>query len=568
MSTTEVSLKTLSDDQMREALAKEPIPFNSGKQQAFFAHLLDADNGLFKQIHSFMTPDWFNQPNLAKLFTKLQKYYEESKFIPTLVEFRDSQALVERDLSATNQLRDFLDICATNKSQYRFEALRNELVPWMQSKVLHNALQKGLKEFNSSDWIAGVQVLKDSIVQFESINIDRDLSKKFSDVHEIVAEMSEDAMVPFGIGGIDNHLRPNCEKGGLRKGDTTLLIAPSNTGKTTVMLTVIAHNVKVDNRVFLMTHEDTDTNIRVRLTQSYLTLVDAAEVQKFVPGVSAARAEILAKILNRLGGTYHNLVAAYQERGSKNLPEWQLLTAALGHLDQYVKYVPYNSGTMEIEDVVPIINKAQQECIDKYGKGFDLYINDYPAKLQTRRSSKGGFEVRHTISYVYDVFVQLALQHKWHSLVAIQANREGSKITKNMSKGENRLVSHEDTSEAWGPVTTASNIITANVTPAGKRGGWMTFLLTKTRSAMTGVAITVRTAFTCAVTHSNALGWVSYSSDYEVSGVISTYLKAGANVALNSVDMAATRAIKIESDEDKSEISVNPEVQDGPKEAV
>lgn len=552
-------IKVESDSKMREALVDQVLPFNDAKQKAFFAYLLDPTNGLFKQVAPFMTADWFSHPDMAKLFNKLQKYSETTKFIPTLVEFRDSEALVSRDLSETNRLRDTLNICAENKTQYRYEALRGELVAWMQAKTLHTALRKSLKEYNNADWTAGIQVLKDSINQFDNINIDRDLSKKFSDVHEIVADMSETAMVPFGIGGIDKHLRPGCEKGGLRKGDTTLLIAPSNAGKTTVMLTTIAHNVRVENRVFLMTHEDTDTNIRVRLTQSYLCMMDAKEVMKFIPNVAAARAEILAQALNKMGSTYHTLVSYYQDHGQKDPVSWSLLSAALAHLDKWVKYVPYNSGTMEIEDVVPIINKAQQECIDTYGKGFDLFVNDYPAKLQTRRSSKGGYEVRHTISYVYDVFVQLALQYKWHSLVAIQANREGSKINKSMSKGENRLVSHEDVSEAWGPVTTASNIMTINRTPSGVREGRTTFFLTKTRSAMTGLAVSVRSDFGRAITHSDVLGWVSYCSDYEVAGVCHAHLKAGANVVITAAELIATRALRMESSEDKDEITVNPD---------
>ncbi len=541
----------VQNSRLVDTLANQTLPFLDKKQMAFLGHLFDESNGLFKQIHQLTTPDWFSHPEVGKVYKILLAYYEKYKVIPNHVEFRENEILVMREMSETNRLQNIINECVEWRSQFRIETLRAELVSWMQAKIVQQTFKDALKSYNEAKWEDAVGIFKDAVKSFQNVHIEKDLSKKFSAVEEIAVDMGPDGMVPFGLGGIDQHLRPDCPQGGLRKGDTTLLIAPSNVGKTTVMLCTIAHNIIADNFVFLMTHEDTDTNIRVRLTQAYLSLLTPEEVLKFAPELSPQRAEAVAAYLGTIGSNYQAVIKAFLDHGRVDVFGWKFLSAALERMDKYCQYIPYNRGNMEIEDIVPIITKTQEDWKAKHGRGFDLFVCDYPAKVQTRRSSKGGFDFRHIVSLVYDQYVQLALEHKWHSIVAIQTNREGSKINKGLSKGENRLVSHEDVSEAWGPITTASNIITINRTPSAQTAHRVTFYLTKTRSAMTGLAISCKSDFERAVSHSDKLGWVSYYSQYELNTVCDMTLTTGVCKALSSAEVVGYRHSK---DVDEKEV--------------
>jgi hypothetical protein len=89
---------------------------------------------------------------------------------------------------------------------------------------------------------------------------------------------------------------------------------------------------------------------------------------------------------------------------------------------------------------------------------------------------------------VYNYFSQIALEHNCHVLTAIQTNREGSKVNRKVGKGaESRFLTMEDVMESWGPMTTATNVISINRPPEAQARHVTGFCICKSRSSEVGV---------------------------------------------------------------------------------
>jgi hypothetical protein len=161
-----------------------------------------------------------------------------------------------------------------------------------------------------------------------------------------------------------------------------------------------------------------------------------------------------------------------------------------------------NKAGLTVEEVDTFLRRKIDEKRAKTGKGYDLLADDYPAKLYTAKAAKGHMAMRHINDIVYNYFVQWALEFKWHSLVAIQANREGARVNKKQRDGEDRLLTPEDVAEAYGPIQTATNVFTINRGPDEQRKGRTVFGLGKSRSSETGFAIVCQGDWGRSISHS------------------------------------------------------------------
>jgi hypothetical protein len=201
---------------------------------------------------------------------------------------------------------------------------------------------------------------------------------------------------------------------------------------------------------------------------------------------------------------------------------------------------------MNVEDISNIIERTQENWrnehrdADGQPKGYDLFVCDYPGVLSTRQNSRGNLQWRHVQQIVYDTFVQLALQHEWHSLVAIQTNRDASKINNHTSKGgERRFLTNEDVAETWGAIMSATTVFTVNRSPEAQAAGRVTFLISKSRSSSTGYAVTCYGNFKQGVSHANELGYLSYYGSSENKSLMDKYMAPGKTRALTVEETAA-----------------------------
>jgi hypothetical protein len=158
---------------------------------------------------------------------------------------------------------------------------------------------------------------------------------------------------------------------------------------------------------------------------------------------------------------------------------------------------------MTVEEVISTARTHNERLKNERGHGFRLFVDDYPAILNTDSTNNVRMERRQKDAYVYRYFVDYAGAEKMHALLAIQTNREGSKVNKRMGEHKNKrqLLTLEYVQEAYEVTNSATNIITLNRSPQDIVQDLVTFLICKSRSSETNVAITCRSNYRHARTH-------------------------------------------------------------------
>lgn len=280
----------------------------------------------------------------------------------------------------------------------------------------------------------------------------------------------------FGNVDIDNVLRPGSKlnftfedaqserinsmtKGSLQPGDLTVLIGATNTGKTTTIITIAVKNILMGKYVYLMSHEQDARQLKMRILTSMMKT------------------------------TSQDL--------SQNAPVNEDYKARLAHyekiLEKYLCYRHYaHAGGMYVEDVISIIQQAQDNLASKrlisegVSRGFDLVINDYPAKLKSRIMNRSqGWEEK---TYVYNEFLNLAQSYQFHVIAPAQSNRAGVAISRGNSN-DGRMLEVDDIGEAFGITTIAANVITVNRSASDMVNKRLRFYISKCRSPGKGTTI-------------------------------------------------------------------------------
>jgi hypothetical protein len=266
-------------------------------------------------------------------------------------------------------------------------------------------------------------------------------------------------------------------------GDTTIVVAPTNVGKSTSMITVLAANIRRGKSVLFLQHEDSESNIKLKVLCCLLQITRQGLFELYNSAEGTLRIENAQRMLAR-----------------------------------FFKHIRFVKAGGTVEDVEAIYRRKQDERIGKYGAPFALHVNDYPSKLTTSMARGGGWPKRTIDDYVYDYFVQLGGEYGTHNLLAIQTNREGAKINKDVSKDAKRLLVGEDVQESFGVPQKASNLVTINRDPTAKARGYVTFYWDKSRSSETGLAVVCKSAYERAITHGPDLGAFWYQGTNIVTG--------------------------------------------------
>jgi hypothetical protein len=310
-----------------------------------------------------------------------------------------------------------------------------------------------------------------------------------------------DNALTFGCSLFDRLLLSASRTGSLVRGDTTLLLAATGGGKTSVSFTVAAANMVRQHPVLIITHEQTESE----LWQKMLCILMRVSAEE--------------------------LMGAWQQpEVQEKLDMWS------EWLSRYVEFVHMPEVGVTVEEVVSVIRRKNEERRVATGKGFSLVIDDYPGCLTTSASGKS-WAKREIQDYVYDQMVQLAVESVkdgtdgFHMLVTIQGTREASKI----ASGENRntrILTKNDVAESFGPAKRATNVITINRPPEGIDAGWVSYHIDKSRSSSTGWVVTCRSAYQWGLTHAEDLGATCYRSQSTMADRIEGLLDRYRNQAI------------------------------------
>jgi hypothetical protein len=283
------------------------------------------------------------------------------------------------------------------------------------------------------------------------------------------------------------------------------------THNTTLMLTIARHAIYQGKKVLLITHEGKPTSIRRTILASMMGMNKRELLTMSASGT--------AKILDEV---------------SK-------------YIEDHMTYIHYSKALeMYVEDVVAEIRKRDSELRLKTGKGYDLIIDDYPAKLKSRVLSKQQVTSRVELAYIYDAFNMLASELKTHCLVAAQTNREGYKANRSASEGDMYL-DIDSISESYGIGQNIANMLSLNRSNNDKRLEILHLTVIKSRDNITHQTIHTRTDYGAGLTHGDSnmfdkfgsrcrpvghlIGYLDESSDVKKSEDVDAFIKSMENDA-------------------------------------
>ncbi len=332
-------------------LAQQTLAFTHIKQSAFLGFLFDESNGLYKHYASLMDASWFSSPEHQMVFKAFQDFVNTYKKLPTHVALKEDNLLLKKETPVVARIRATIDAAIADRSQFLVEQLINELEDWKNAKIFHKAFDTGVKAYNGGKFDECARIFKESIKTSSETSFIKSEVKKASDTQEILDAINGSATIPFGLRLIDNHLFEDNAKGGLQLGDQTLLMGSSNGGKTACILTTCIHNVRAENHTMLMTHEGTHQDIRQKYIRCYLTLMDIGEAQK-VMQCDENKAKAYVAFCRLAGSSRTMFTKALTEDLAR-------LTPFLAQIDKYLTYLPYHRAGMEVEKIIPIIERHQ-----------------------------------------------------------------------------------------------------------------------------------------------------------------------------------------------------------------
>lgn len=466
---------------------------NRERQSAVLGHLL-VNNQFFKQAVDRIEHSWFNDAIAGKVWQAKQNFWRKYKRIPSEVELEASEDFRLETQSGRNQMHARLVEARGMTVHYGLDALLDELTPWLHSRHFHEGITQAQVLFNAGDYPAAYARMEDKLKLIRSTSFEERAAFDFENYSQFFEQGTQElhGALSFGIDVMDRLLLPAAwengqQGGGLMRGDQTVLLAPTNVGKTTTMTTIGAHNVWHCKDTLFIAHEGTERDLVMKMWCSMLN-VNAAQVLEMYKTEDGRR----------------------------------VMDHALKFMTRYYRFVHMPRPGLTVEEVGSAIRRLNDERIAQFGKGFDLVINDYPSKLVSEGLRHGQFQKRNMDDFVYNYFVQLALDLNFHSLVAIQANRTGAKINRGHKGMEERLLVPEDVNEAYGPMQTATNVITINRPPWYETNGYVCFYVGKSRSNEKGWAVMCKSNYKNCITHSNGLGAIHYRGDVPLTDQVDT----------------------------------------------
>ena len=462
----------------------DTLPFSPPRQDALLGHLL-YDEKFFRQAKGRIEPNWFVDPYASKVWKAKTDFFTKYNRSPTVPELKEWQGFMAETQADRNKILGKINQAMIARESYGADSLATELTDWMHARIYATNVMKSQDLFNKQKFGEAYDLLKQMSKTIDTTSFMNDREASFDTFVQDFEEAEKDltSALTFGHSFVDHYLLPGSQHGGLLAGDTTVILAPTNVGKTTVSITMICHNLRKSKSVLFLAHEGTESDLKSKIWCS-LMRVSKAELLEFYK----------------------------TEEGSKRMQRFA------AHLQKYLTFVHYPRAGATIEEIESLIRRKQDERIAKYGTPYDIVVDDYPAKLTSIQARGGQWGKRNIDELVYGYFVALGLEYRSHMFLPVQTNRNGSKINKFGGEDDDkRLLVGEDVQESWGVITQATNVITLNRDPVAERLGYITFYIDKSRSNEKGFAVVCKTDYGRATTHDNTFGAVAYKGQQVIT---------------------------------------------------
>jgi len=478
------------------------LPFSVEKQRAVLGHIL-YDDRFFSTVILKIEPEWFGDAILCRIYDALKQWYVRWNKKPSINELLESRPITKLPTAEILQVQTTISYVATSRQTFDIEPLLSEMEIWLKARTIQSALPKAAAAFNSQKLDESIGIMNKMVKEYHDIRFLEDGQVSFYGYGaELMKEKQDSAgALTFGVTAMDRLLEPNGASGSLLPGHMTVLLAPTNVGKTSAMVTIACHNIFQGKSVLFIAHEGTPEELKGKFMRCITGMTHPEMFRAYTDPVLSAKMRGYEEILQR-----------------------------------FLVYKPMYKAGLTVEEVAATVETLQDQRRMNTGKGFDLLVDDYGAKLSCMANARGNMQPRQVQEEVYNQFVQMGLHHKFHVLTAIQTNREGSKLNNRIGnqKNETRLLHMEDVQETWGAMTAAAIVISLNRNAKDAELNKITYLICKSRGGETGWAIVCNTDYDRCRLHSNDLGAFSYRGTDSVGEVSSAIMSTWKNKVVTS----------------------------------
>jgi flagellar biosynthesis GTPase FlhF len=154
------------------------------------------------------------------------------------------------------QVRGRATSMATNRQNYDMPPLLKEMEIWLKARTIQGALPKAANAFNAQKLDESVSIMNKMVQDYNDLRFTGDKRLSFYNFGVELQKDKEDTSkaLTFGIGALDRILEPNGTAGCLMPGMMTVLLAPTNVGKTSTMVTIAVANIKAGKSVLFVFH--------------------------------------------------------------------------------------------------------------------------------------------------------------------------------------------------------------------------------------------------------------------------------------------------------------------------
>lgn len=477
-----------------EVSVKSPPGWRADKLLAIFGHLL-TDDHFARGVGSKISPEWFgNEVALQKARAIQLQHLDRYGHLPTPDEVKDGSCIQSEDAETRRLVAAGVDLALAARTKFGKDGLADEVRRWHKDLLFRGAAARAKRFYElgrEEEAYSEMSAMVESVRQADN---DLDYRHDWTTFRRILREKTEeyDGALTLGHPLIDHKLCPEGRGGSLLRHKSTIVEAGTNRGKSRFCTSVIAENTKQGADTLWFVNEDPEIDVTLNLWCAMLRMTPG-EVIKFGSTPEGAQAM--------------DLLAPY--------------------IDEHVDFCFVSPTGLTVESVVASVRRRQAARVAKKGKGYDLFVCDYPAKMISDRVQG---DVRHVQGHVYRQLIGLGLEYGFHGLFPIQANRTGHVVGKGrsgLSKQENpRWLDERDIAETFNPAQDAANFISHNRTPDLAKRKLTVYYFCKSKSSdAVGWAVACRGDYGWALTHAPDLPAVCFQSDWAEPEKIEEWLK-------------------------------------------
>jgi KaiC/GvpD/RAD55 family RecA-like ATPase len=489
---------------MNQTVTDNPglMPFSLAYQQAIIGHMF-RDFTFFLKCLALVPHDAFAQdPDTSEMVKILYRFYRDME-IPRKFTVAEFEGHIEYcfgvDPKVSNNYKNKLQKCLAQADQIGLDLLSKDMTGWLKLIKAVNFVNSAKSMLNNKEYakvepwfkamvndMSSTSFLASPVVTFDGSS---DFYKKrkldrancctlghplFDDLvlegSSKLANVNADSEDPNILKGRSIKAITN---GGLLLGDTTILVGPTNSGKTTAVITIAAWNVMMGKSVLYIPLEQKQDDLKDNIYRS-VTNMTRSQISNDDYKINESQT-----------------TADYREIANNSF------------LRPFLVFSPYiKAGEMYVENVIDRIRVLREERIQETGKGFDLVIVDYPGKLQAKAfiGKKSGDWAE--TAYVYGQLMTLGLECNHHSILPAQTNRDGAKVNRGDA---DRLLDETDIGRSFGVATDADNVITINRSKDDIERRTVRFHVAKCRAAEKGWTFLSASEYEKARTHGPGL---------------------------------------------------------------